>query len=230
MSRLSWDESQNRRYEYGVKHGVLFAWNASANNNAGAYGEGVAWDGLTAVSDSPSGGDANDIYADDMKYATLRGTEDFGGTIEAYTCPVEFYKCDGSYTEVAGAIVGQQKREKFGLVYETQIGNADDNEAGHMLHLIWGASASPSDRQYQTINDSPDAISLSWEYTTVPVPFNAQGAYKDLKATSCIRVDSTKCTANAWNAITDAVYGNSTNNAYLPTPDEVLGILANNAT
>ena len=182
MPKLIWDQVGEKTYETGVKNGVLYP-----QVSGGTYPNGVAWNGLTSVSESPDGGDANDIYADDIKYLVLRGVENFGGTIEAYTYPDEFAECDGSAALVNGVTIGQQPRKTFGFSYVTTIGNdVDMDNYGYKIHLIYGASASPSERQYETINDSPEPINFSWEFTTVPV--NVTGH----KATSCLIIDSTK--------------------------------------
>lgn len=219
MSAIVWDAVGEKTYETGVKNGVLYLQAAN-----GTYTNGVAWNGLTSVSESPEGGDANDIYADDIKYLVLRGVENFGGTIEAYTYPDEFAECDGSASLVSGVTIGQQPRKTFGLAYTTTIGNDTELDShGYKIHLIYGASASPSDRQYQTINDNPDPINFSWEYTTVPVPVEGY------KATSCIIIDSTKFTSTAAQAKLTAfkaiLYGGENAEPRLPLPDEVKSLL-----
>lgn len=182
MAKLVWDQVGHKTYETGTKQGVLYLQDAE-----GAYPDGVAWNGLTSVSESPDGGDANDIYADDIKYLVLRGVENFGGTIEAYTYPDEFAECDGSATLMAGVTIGQQPRKTFGFSYVTTIGNdIEMDNYGYKIHLIYGASASPSERSYETINDSPEPIQFSWEFSTVPVPVTGH------KATACMIIDSTK--------------------------------------
>ena len=215
MSRLVWDAVGEKTYETGVKQGVLYVQAAD-----GSYPTGVAWNGLTSVSETPEGGDANDIYADDIKYLVLRGVENFGGTIEAYTYPDEFAECDGSAEIVDGVMIGQQPRKTFGLAYVTTIGNDTElDNHGYKIHLIYGASASPSERQYQTINDSPEPINFSWEYTTVPVPVTGH------KATSCIIIDSTKFTTTAarakLTAFENKIFGGESTTASLPLPDQV---------
>lgn len=204
MSAIVWDQVGERLYETGTKKGVLYLRDAN-----GDYVDGVAWNGLTSVSESPDGGDANDIYADDIKYLVLRGVENFGGTIEAYTYPDEFMECDGSATLMAGVTIGQQPRKTFGFSYVSTIGNdVDMDNYGYKIHLIYGASASPSDRSYETINDSPEPINFSWEFTTVPVNVTNH------KPTSCLIIDSTKFPAEAnggknakLKALEDALYG-----------------------
>lgn len=182
MSKLVWDQSGKRLYETGVDHGVLYPI-----QSGGVYSKGVAWNGLTAVTESPSGADVNDIYADNMKYLGLVGAEKFGATVEAYTYPDEFAECDGSVELVKGATIGQQNRKVFGMVYRTVIGNdIDGNEHGYKLHLIYGATAAPSEKAYNTINEDPEAITFSWELSTTPV--NVTGH----KPTASLTIDSTK--------------------------------------
>jgi len=201
MSKIQWDQVGEKLYETGTKKGVLYLQSAS-----GIYPSGVAWNGLTSVSESPDGGDANDIYADDIKYLVLRGVENFGGTIEAYTYPPEFEECDGSASLLAGVNIGQQPRKTFGFSYVSTIGNDTELDShGYKIHLIYGASASPSERTYETINDSPEPIQFSWEFTTVPV--NVTGH----KATALLTIDSTKFTTTAQRAalasFEDVLYG-----------------------
>lgn len=225
MAHIKWDQAGEHLYETGVKQGVLYP---QASN--GTYPLGVAWNGLTSVSESPDGGDANDFYADDIKYLTLRGVENFGGTIEAYTYPDEFAECDGSASLVNGVSVGQQARKTFGFSYVTTIGNDTDlDNHGYKIHLIYGASASPSERSYETINDSPEPINFSWEFTTVPV--NVTG----FKPTSCIIVDSTKfppqqngeknATLAAFEDVLYGTDGTGATDPRLPLPDEVKTLL-----
>ena len=165
MSKLLWDKTGERFYETGVKMGVLYV-----QQTGGAYNKGVAWNGLTAVTESPSGAEANPMYADDIKYLNLFSAEEFGATVEAYTYPEEFEQCDGSASISTGVMIGQQERKQFGLCYRTTLGNdTDGNDYGYKLHLIYGAKASPSEKAYATINDSPEAITFSWELTTTPV-------------------------------------------------------------
>lgn len=228
MSALVWDQVGTKLYETGTKKGVLYP-----QASDGSYPLGVAWNGLTSVSETPDGGDANDIYADDIKYLVLRGVESFGGTIEAYTYPDEFAECDGSATLITGVTVGQQPRKTFGFSYVTTIGNDVDMDAhGYKIHLIYGASASPSERTYETINDSPEPINFSWEFTTVPV--NVTG----FKPTACLIIDSTKFPADGsgnknakLQALEDALYGTDGEGTsagtapYLPLPDAVKQLL-----
>ena len=218
-SKLEWDATGEHFYETGVKMGVLYP---IVN---GAYPKGVVWNGLTGVTESPSGADANAIYADDSKYLELRAAEEFGATVEAYTYPDEFAECDGSATpqDVPGLVIGQQPRKPFGLCYRTILGNDDRrDEYGYKIHLIYNATASPSERSYQTVNDSPEAITFSWEMTTTPV---AMTGYKN---TACLTIDSTKFDgddAAKLTALEEVLYGKGTTEARLPLPDEVLNIL-----
>ena len=214
MSKLIWDATGERLYETGVKQGVLYVM------EAGAYPKGVAWNGLTAVTESPTGAEATPLYADDIKYLNLMSAEEFGATIEAYTYPDEFMVCDGSAALVEGVYIGQQPRKTFGMCYRTVIGNDVDNDGyGYKLHLIYGALAAPSEKAYATINDSPEAITFSWEVTTTPV--NVTGH----KPTASIVIDSTKVDSEKLKALEDALYGTAEEEAYLPLPDEVAEIM-----
>lgn len=215
MAKLVWDETGKRFYETGVKMGVLYVQQAG-----GAYNKGVAWNGLTAVTESPSGAEANPMYADDIKYLNLFSAEEFGATVEAYTYPVEFEQCDGSASISTGVTIGQQERKQFGLCYRTTLGNdTDGNDHGYKLHLIYGAKASPSEKAYSTINDSPEAITFSWELTTTPV--NVTGH----KPTANLVIDSTKVSSAAMEALEKALYGDQSNEARLPLPDEIVQII-----
>jgi len=215
--KLVWDATGEHFYETGVKMGVLYPLKVEGSDVP--YSKGVVWNGLTAVTESPSGADANDIYADDMKYLELRATETFGATIEAYTYPDEFAECDGSAT-VAGVTIGQQARKPFGFCYRTILGNdTDRDDFGYKIHLIYNATASPSERSYQTVNDSPEAITFSWEMTTTPV------AVTGYKNTSCLIIDSTKVDALNLAALEAVLYGQGATDARLPLPDEVISIL-----
>ena len=214
MAKLVWDQAGERFYETGTRKAVLFP-----TKEDNTYGEGVAWNGITAVSESPEGADNNDFYADDIKYASIRSAETFGATIEAYTYPPEFMECDGSASPVPGVYLGQQGRKAFGFSYVTQIGNDLTNEAGYKIHLIYGCTASPSERSYQTINDSPDAISFSWDIDSTPV--NVTGH----KAVSSVTIDSTKVDKTKLAAFEDILYGNGETPSRLPLPDEVITLL-----
>lgn len=214
MSKLVWDQTGERLYETGVRQGVLYP------QTAGAYPKGVAWNGLTAVTESPSGAEATPLYADDIKYLNLVSTEEFGGTIEAYTYPEEFMECDGSAALSSGVYIGQQARKTFGLSYRTVVGNdVDMNDYGYKLHLIYGALAAPSEKGYATINDSPEAITFSWEFTTTPV--NVTG----FKPTATITIDSTKADKDKLAALEAILYGTDSEEARLPLPDEVAEIM-----
>ena len=196
MSKLIWDQTGERLYETGVKNGVLYI------PTNGVYNKGVAWNGLTSVTESPSGAEATALYADDIKYLSLMSTEEFGATVEAYTYPDEFAQCDGSASLAKGASIGQQPRKTFGLSYKTTVGNdVDGNDYGYKLHLIYGALAAPSEKAYSTINDSPEAITFSWEITTTPV--NVTG----YKPTASITIDSTKADAEKLAALEKVLYG-----------------------
>ena len=216
MSRITWGTVGEHFFETGVKNGVLYPQNSS-----GVYQKGVAWNGLTAVNENPSGADPNDLYADDDKYLTLRSKETFGATIEAYTYPDEFMVCDGSAQLAEGITIGQQNRTAFGLCYRTAIGNdTNGTDYGYKLHLIYGATVSPSSKNYATINDNPDAITFSWEVTTTPVKV------KDHKPTACLTIDSTKVGVGVMKKIEDKLYGTEADEATLPTPDEILTLIA----
>ena len=213
MAKLVWDKTGDRLYETGVKNGVLYI------PTSGVYSKGVAWNGLTAVTESPSGAEATALYADDTKYLSLMSTEEFGATIEAYTYPDEFAACDGSAELADGVMIGQQKRSTFGLCYKTTIGNdTDGNDHGYKLHIIYGALAKPSERAYASINDSPEAVTFSWEITTTPV--NVTGA----KPTASLVIDSTKADPSKLSALEDILYGKDGepgNEPRLPLPDEI---------
>lgn len=217
MAKLVWDKTGDRLYETGVKNGVLYI------PTAGVYSKGVAWNGLTAVTESPSGAEATALYADDTKYLSLMSTEEFGATIEAYTYPDEFAACDGSAELANGVMIGQQKRSTFGLCYKTTIGNdTDGNDHGYKLHIIYGAMAAPSEKAYASINDSPEAITFSWEITTTPV--NVTGA----KPTASLVIDSTKADPSKLAALEDILYGKDGepgNEPRLPLPDEIKSLM-----
>lgn len=218
MAKLVWDAVGEHLYETGVRMGVLYP-----QSSDGTYPAGVAWNGLTGVTESPSGADATALYADDIKYLELRAAEEFGGTIEAYTYPDEWAACDGSAVPTNGVVIGQQPRTPFGLCYRTVLGNdTERDDHGYKLHLIYNATASPSERAYQTINDSPDAITFSWEFTTTPV--NVTG----YKPTACITIDSTKADATKLAALEDMLYGGQNTEATLPAPDTVINTLKTN--
>ena len=215
MSKLVWDKTGERLYETGVKQGVLYPQAAG-----GTYPKGVAWNGLTNITESPSGAEATALYADDIKYLNLVSAEELGGTIEAYTYPDEFAECDGSVALTEGVFIGQQDRKTFGLCYRTTLGNdVDSNGHGYKLHLIYGALAAPSEKAYATINDSPEAITFSWEFKTTPV--NVTGH----KPTASLILDSTKVSETKMAALEKVLYGDDDTEARLPLPDEVVQIL-----
>ena len=221
MSRLTWDNNGERLYETGVKQGVLYPIQTN-----GSYSKGVAWNGLTAVTESPSGAEATALYADDIKYLNLMSNEEFSATIEAYTYPDEFAECDGSASLADGVTIGQQKRKTFGLCYRTSLGNdVDGNDYGYKLHLVYGCLAAPSEKAYATINDSPEAITFSWEVSTTPV------SVAGFKPTSQITIDSTKADKAKLAALEDILYGKDGAEAEgagprLPLPDEIKTLMS----
>lgn len=218
MSRIVWDQSGTRTYETGVRNGVLYPI-----QTGGLYSLGVAWNGLTTVTESPSGAESNPSYADDIKYLNLLSAEEFGATIEAYTYPKEFEECDGSAELTEGVVIGQQKRKTFGLCYKTILGNdVDGEDHGYKLHLVYGCLAAPSEKGYQTVNDSPEAISFSWEVTTTPV------SVAGFKPTALITIDSTRADAKKLAALEDILYGTDEPGAEprLPLPDEVKTLMS----
>lgn len=215
MSKIVWDAVGEHTFETGVRNGVLYL-----KDETGAYNTGVAWNGLTSVSESPEGAEATDLYADDIKYLTLMSAENFKATIEAYTYPVEFEECDGSATIANGVVIGQQSRKPFGLCYRTAIGNdTDGNEHGYKLHIVYGCQASPSEKQYSTINDSPEAITFSWEVNTTPV--NVTGK----KPTATLIIDSTKADKAKLTALEAILYGSESTEPRLPLPDEIATLM-----
>lgn len=215
MAKLVWDQSGQRFYETGVSNGVLYV-----QDESGAYPKGVAWNGLTAVTESPSGAEATPLYADDIKYLELYSAEEFGATIEAYTYPEEFEACDGSAEIAVGVTIGQQTRKAFGLCYKTVVGNdVKGNELGYKLHLIYGCKAAPSEKAFQTINDSPEAITFSWEVTTTPV------AVEGFKPTANLVIDSTKVDAEKLAALEAKLFGSESEEAALPLPDEIVDMM-----
>lgn len=215
MSKLTWDQTGERYYETGVSNCVLYV-----QNETGAYPKGVAWNGVTAITESPSGAESNPQYADNIKYLDLISAEEFGATIEAFGSPVEFDVCDGTAELAPGVFVGQQNRKAFGLCYKTILGNdTNGNDNGYKLHFIYGAKAAPTERGYTTISDSPEPITLSWEITTTPV------AVAGFKPTATLTVDSTKVEETKLNALLDVVYGSDDKEASLPLPDAILTII-----
>lgn len=217
MAVITWDETGKRFYETGVDHGVLYPI-----SEAGKYTPGVAWNGLTALTETPEGAEIEDLYADNIKYLSLLSAETFGGTIEAYTYPDEFMECDGSKELAAGVVAYQQSRKTFGLCYRTVLGNdVDGNDKGYKLHLIYGCKASVSERAYSTINDSSEAITFSWEFKSTPVTVSKEG----FKPTSCIIIDSTKVAKEKMTLLEKKLYGDTSVEPELPLPDEVLSII-----
>lgn len=225
MARLTWDGVGEKKFETGTDHGVLYP------QVKGAYPKGVTWNGLTAVTESPSGADENAFYADNIKYGSLRGAEDFGGTIECYTFPDEWAQCDGSVEATTGVILGQQKRLPFGLVYRSLIGNdADGIDHGYKLHLIYNATVSPSERAYETVNVSPEGITFSYEFSTTPINVSS---VENAKPVACITIDSTLVDSTKLKALEDKLFGTDDGasgtpkgtDPMLPLPDEVIALL-----
>ncbi len=215
MPKINWDQAGDRQFETGVSKGVLYPI------LAGVYTKGVAWNGLTNVSESPEGAEATPLYADNIKYLNLMSAEEFKATIEAYTYPDEFGVCNGEAELAPGVVVGQQKRSPFGLCYQTKVGNDVDPDLGYKIHLVYGALAAPSEKSYGTVNDSPEAITFSWELSTTPV------AVPGMKPTASLIIDSTKVDATKLAALEKLLYGGSETgeNPKLPTPTEVIALL-----
>lgn len=221
MATITWDAQGSRTYETGVDHGVLYPYDPEQKK----YTNGVAWNGLTGVNETPEGGEPEDIWADNIKYLSLPSSESLGITITAYTYPDAFMACDGSASISDGIVIGQQNRATFGLSYRTYYGNdTEGNDHGYKLHLIYGCTCSPSDKDYSTVNDSPEAIEFSWDVKTTPVPVSGK------KPTASVIIDSTKIPEAALAKITAALYGTASAAAYLPTPDEILTLIANNSS
>ena len=214
MPKLIWDKVGERVFETGVSKGVLYP-----QGTDGKYTNGVAWNGLTAVTESPSGAEATPLYADNIKYLNLMSAEEFGATVEAYTYPDEFAACNGEASLVEGVSIGQQKRTPFGMSYQTKIGNDVNSDAGYKIHIIYGALAAPSEKAYNTVNDSPEAITFSWELTTTPVEVTG------FKPTASLVIDSTKVEATKLKALEEALYGTDSEEAKLLLPDEVLTLV-----
>ena len=215
MFKLAWNQIGTKTYETGVDRGVLYV-----RAEDGTYPEGVAWQGVTNISESPSGAEPTPLYADNIKYLNLMSVEELGATIEAYTYPDKFAECDGSAELSKGVSIGQQSRKTFGLCYRTVLGNdAVGNEYGYKIHIIYGALASPSEKGYETINDSPDAITFSWELTTTPVEVSG------FKPTASVTIDSTKCDAAKFKELEEILYGTGETEARLPLPDEIITII-----
>lgn len=211
MTKIVWDSTGERLYETGTDRGVVYPMSEN-----GTYPKGVAWNGLTGVSESPSGAEATPLYANNHKYLELRSAEEFGGTITAYTYPDEFAECDGSKELAPGVRAGQQKRKPFGLSYRTLIGNdVKDDEYGYKLHLVYGAIASPSEKEYNTINDSPEAVEFSWEFSTTPVSVDR------FRPMAHIVIDSTKVAPEKLTSLENMLYGSASEEAKLPLPNEL---------
>lgn len=222
MSKLVWDALGERYYETGVSKGVLYV-----TDDAGAYGEGVSWSGLTNVTQTPSGAEATALYADNIKYLNLMSEEDFSAKIEAYYYPDEFEECDGSKELVPGVSAGQQPRKSFGFSYQTIIGNDTKRNAyGYKIHLIYGCTAKPSERSNATVNESPEAVTLSWELSTVA----AEIAMDGFKPSAKITIDSTKVAPAKLKELEDLLYGTAGSEASLPTPDAVAALIGTPAT
>ena len=215
MARLIWDEVGQRFFETGVKNGVLYV-----QDNDGSYKNGVVWNGLTAVTESPSGAEETPLYADDVKYLTLRSAEEFGATVEAYTYPEEFEQCDGSASIATGVTIGQQARRAFGLCYRTSVGNdIQGQNFSYKLHLIYGCTVAPSEKSYSTINDNPEAITFSWELSTVPVPVDG------FSPTASLVIDASKVDEGKMQQLEDALFGDESNEAKLLLPNEIMEML-----
>lgn len=221
MSKLVWDQVTKKIYETGTDHGVIFP-----QNNDGTYANGVAWNGLTGFTESPSGAEKTDLWADNIKYVSLRSAEDYGGTIEAYTYPDEFKPCIGEAEVADGVNFGQQKRQAFGFACRTVVGNdVQMNDYGYKLHICYGCTVSPSERSYQTINDSPEAITFSYEFSTTPVPITVKG-HTNMKPVASIVIDSTKADATKLETLEAKLFGSDQEDATLPTPDEIITMFA----
>lgn len=215
MAKLQWDKTGEHFYETGVDHGVLYPM----NDGGQTYATGVAWNGLTAVTESPEGAEVSAIYADNIKYLNLMSAEDFKATIEAYTYPEEFEQCDGSASLVQGVKIGQQSRKAFGFCYRTKVGNDLNPELGYKIHIVYGATAAPTERAYETVNDSPEAITFSWEVSTIPVEVTG------FKPTAHVEIDSTKVEPAKLAKIEAKLYGSETEEPTLLMPDEIVALI-----
>ena len=216
MAKLVFNNVGERLFETGVKNGVLYVMGED-----GTYENGVVWNGLTAVTESPSGAETTPLYADDVKYVVIYAAEEFGATVEAYTYPEEFEQCDGSASIFEGITIGQQTRKSFGMCYKTSVGNdVQGQDFGYKIHIIYGAKAAPSEKSYSTINDSPEAVTFSWELSTVPVPVEG------FNPTATMVIDSTRVPAEKMTLIENKLYGTESEEATLPLPNEILALLA----
>lgn len=213
MAKIEWDKTGERKFQLGVSKTVLY------KQVKGAYPKGVAWNGITSIKESPDGADATDLWADNIKYGSIRAGEKYNFTPEAYYYPPEFGECDGSAEVATGVTIGQQKRKSFGLSWQTGIGSDEDEELGYMLHLVWGATASPSERSHETVNDSPDAETFSWDCDTTPVKVTG------FKPTAHMELDSTKVPAAKMEKLLNILYGTANTEPYLPMPDEVIKLM-----
>lgn len=211
--RLEWDKTGERLYHLGVSKAVVFPM------EKGKYANGTPWNGITAVNESPDGADPNDVYADNIKYASLRSAENFKYTIEALMYPPEFEACDGTAEVVPGVSIGQQKRKPFGFTWQTKVGADDDEDKGYIIHLVWNSTASPSDKNHETVNDNPDAESFSWECNTTPT--NVTG----YRPTAHMIIDSTRLAPDKLKKLEDKLYGTEGTESTLPTPDEIITLL-----
>lgn len=214
MAVLKWDEDGARKFTMGVDHGVLYP-----KKDESGYDVGVPWNGLTAVNESPSGAEPNDLYADNIKYARLIGAEDYDYTVEAYYYPDEWAECDGSAEPVPGVTIGQQTRKAFGFSWRTKVGTDQNPDAGYIIHIVWNSTAQPSDKNHETVNDNPDAATFSWECGTIPVAVNGY------KPTAKMEIDSTKVEADKLKKLEEKLYGTESAEPTLPTPDEIIAML-----
>lgn len=213
MAKIEWDKTGERKYQLGVSNVALY------KQDKGAYPKGVAWNGITAIKESPDGADATDLWADNIKYGSIRAGEKYNFTPEAYFYPPEFGECDGSAEVAPGVTISQQKRKPFGLTWQTLIGSDEDDELGFTLHLVWGATASPSERSHESYNDSPDAETFSWDCDTTPVKVTGY------KPTAHMELDSTKVPKAKMEKLLNILYGTANTTPYLPLPDEVIKLM-----
>ena len=227
MSRLVWDQTGSRKFEAGVDHVVLYTMKSTVTTSGSKYNTGVAWNGVTGITSSPDGAEPTDLWADNIKYATLRSAETYGATIEAYTYPDEWAECDGSNAYTTGVYVGQQSRKAFGFAYRTMIGtdtdpDLADQDNNYKIHVVYNCTASPSERNYETVNDSPDAITFSWEVTSTPVAIGSS----TLKPTSEIVIDCSLLTNSKREAVLNKLFGGTSTNAELPEPEDLLTLIS----